>query len=271
MPSFRCCLALAGLTLLAACATTPEGRSQVLLVSDSQMNQMGLAAFQQMKANDKVSVVPAKSAYAQCVVDAMVRELPPEWQNLSWEAQAFAIKEPNAFALPGGKVGLNTGLLRVATDQDQLAAVLGHEIGHVMYRHAGERVSQQQLAQAGVALAGAYAGRHASGDNVNTLMAALGAGVQVGVLLPFSRRHESEADRAGQRLMAQAGFDPRAAVTLWQNMQRASGSEGRPPQVLSTHPDPAGRIVALEQRVAELMPVFEAARAAGKRPRCQDG
>ena len=261
MLRIRFSLMFASAALLAACASTPEGRSQVLLVSDSQMNQMGLAAFQQMKANDKLSVVPAKSVYAQCVVDALVRELPPEWQRLPWEAQAFAIKEPNAFALPGGKVGLNTGLLRVATDQDQLAAVLGHEIGHVMYRHAGERVSQQQLAQAGVALAGAYAGRRASGDNVNTLMAALGAGVQVGVLLPFSRKHESEADRAGQRLMAQAGFDPRAAVTLWQNMQQATGSDGRPPEVLSTHPDPAGRITQLERHVAELMPVYEAARA----------
>src|SRR5690606_20263712 len=98
----------------------------------------------------------------QCIVDALVRELPPEWQRLPWEAQAFAIAEPNAFALPGGKVGVNTGLLRVADTPDKLAAVLGHEIGHVVYRHAGERISQQQLAQTGLALAGAYAGRNAS-------------------------------------------------------------------------------------------------------------
>lgn len=256
--------------LLAACATTPEGRKQVLIVSDEQMNEMGLTAFQQMKANDKLSVVPAKSAYAQCIVDALVRELPAEWRRLPWEAQAFAIQQPNAFALPGGKVGVNTGLLRVATDQDQLAAVLGHEIGHVMYRHAGERVSQQQLAQAGLALAGSYAGRRASGEKVNALVAALGAGVQVGVLLPFSRKHETEADRAGQRLMAQAGFDPRAAVTLWQNIERATGDADRPSGLLSTHPDTAKRITALDKRVTELVPVYQAARAAGKRPQCRD-
>lgn len=254
---------------LVGCATTPEGRQQVLLVSDAQMNQMGTTAFTQMKQNDKVSVVPDKSAYVQCVVSALVREIPAQWQALPWEAQVFAIKEPNAFALPGGKVGVNTGMFRAATNVDQLAAVLGHEIGHVVYRHAGERVSQQQLAQTGISLAGAYAGRKASSGEVDLLMAALGAGVQVGVLLPFSRKQESEADRAGQRIMAQAGFDPREAVALWRNMQSLSGSQGSAPSMLSTHPAPADRIQALEQAVPALIPVYEAARAAGKRPACR--
>ena len=262
-------VAALGMGLLSGCATTPGGRSQLLLVSDSQMNQMGVAAFDQMKANDKLSVVPAKSAYAQCIVDALVAELPDEWRRLKWEAQAFAIAEPNAFALPGGKVGINTGLLRIATTQDQLAAVLAHEVAHVSYRHAGERVSQQQLAQTGLALANAYAGRNASPQQVNMLMAALGAGVQVGVLLPFSRAHESEADLAGQALMARAGFDPAAAVSLWQGMQQASGSKGRPPQILSTHPDPGQRIDALSANVARMAPVVQQARAAGKRPACR--
>lgn len=258
-----------GLLLIAACATTPGGRSQLLLVSDTQMNQMGVTAFDQMKANDKLSVVPGKSAYAQCIVDALVAELPDEWRGLPWEAQAFAIAEPNAFALPGGKVGINTGLLRVATTQDQLAAVLAHEVAHVTHRHAGERVSQQQLAQAGVALAGAYAGRNASAQEVDLLMAAMGAGVQVGVLLPFSRAHESEADVAGQQLMARAGFDPAAAASLWQAMREASSSQGRAPKILSTHPDPGQRIEALQAKVNDLRPVYEQARAAGRRPQCR--
>lgn len=262
-------LALAAIALLmSACATTPDGRSQVMVVSDAQVNQMGITAFEQMKANDKTSTVPARSAYAQCIVDALVRELPPEWQRLQWEAQAFAIAEPNAFALPGGKVGINTGLLRVADTPDKLAAVLGHEIGHVVYRHAGERISQQQLTQTGLALAGAYAGRNASPEQVNLAMAALGAGAQVGVLLPFSRKHETEADVYGQRLMAQAGFDPQAAVELWQAMQAATGSEGRPPRFLSTHPDPEGRIRALSDSAPGLREVYEEARRAGKRPGC---
>lgn len=258
------------LCLLFGCAATPEGRRQVVLVSDAELNRMGQTAFAQMQANDKLTTVPAKTRYVQCLVDALVAELPTEWRGLPWEAQAFAVKEPNAFALPGGKIGVNTGLLRVATTPDQLAAVIGHEIGHVMYRHAGERVSQQQLAQTGISLAGAYAGRHASPQAVNGLMAALGAGAQVGVLLPFSRKHETEADRAGQKLMAQAGFDPQAAVTLWQAMQAATGSQGGPPQLLSTHPDPAGRIRALQESVPGLQATYQAARAAGKRPRCRD-
>lgn len=257
------------LALLTGCATTPEGRSQLVLVPDNQLNAMGVAAFDQMKANDKLSVVPAKSAYAQCIVDALVAELEPEWQRLPWEAQAFAVAEPNAFALPGGKVGINTGLLRVATDQDQLAAVIGHEIGHVVYRHAGERISQQQLASTGMDLVGAYAGRRASPQQVNMVMAALGAGAQVGVLLPYSRKHESEADLVGQRLMARAGFDPAAAVTLWQNMLAATGSEGRPPQLLSSHTDPQNRIRALQADTAELSVIYGQAQAAGKRPRCR--
>ncbi len=260
---------LAFVLLLSACATTPEGRSQVQLVPDTQLNAMGLAAFQQMKEDDKLSVVPAKAAYAQCIVDALVPELDPQWRTLPWEAQAFAVATPNAFALPGGKVGINTGLLRVATTQDQLAAVIGHEIGHVVYRHAGERISQQQLAGAGMGLIEAYAGRRASPQQVQLVMAALGAGAQVGVLLPYSRQHETEADRAGQRLMARAGFDPAAAVTLWRNMLAATDSEGRPPQFLSTHPDPEARIRALEANVAELTPIYQQARNAGKRPACR--
>ena len=254
--------------MLSACATTPDGRSQVMIVSDTQVNQMGVAAFEQMKANDKTSTVPARSAYAQCIVDALVRQLPDLWRQLPWEAQAFAIAEPNAFALPGGKVGLNTGLLRVADTQDKLAAVLGHEIGHVVYKHAGERISQQQLTQTGVALAGAYAGRNSSPEQVNVLVAALGAGAQVGVLLPFSRKHETEADVYGQRLMAQAGFDPQAAVELWQAMQTATGSAGRPPRFLSTHPDPQGRIEALSNSAPGLRVVYEEAVRAGRRVEC---
>lgn len=262
-------LLLACLGALAGCTSTPDGRSQLLLVSDGEMNQMGAAAFAQMRANDKLTTVPAKTAYADCIVRALVAELDSAWRKLPWEVQAFAVQEPNAFALPGGKVGLNTGLLRVATTPDQLAAVLGHEIGHVVYRHAGERVSQQQLAQTGIALAGAYAGRRASPEQVKGLMAALGAGAQVGVLLPFSRKHESEADRVGQQLMARAGFDPREAATLWQNMARASDAQGRPPQALSTHPDPQARIQDLTARAPSLLADYQAARAAGKRPDCR--
>lgn len=252
---------------LAGCATTPSGRSQLILMSDAQMGQMGSTAFDRMKATDKLSRDGAKQRYVQCVVGALVRELPPQYQRQAWEAQVFEDKNPNAFALPGGKVGVNTGMFAVAKDQNQLAAVIGHEIGHVIFKHANERVSQQSLAGIGQQAVGAYIGVKASSQTTQLVMAALGAGAQIGVLLPYSREHEIEADEFGQQLMARAGFDPQAAVALWQNMVAAAGS-GRAPELLSTHPDPQSRIGALQQRAPSLAPQYQAARTTGKMPRC---
>ena len=261
-------VALLATALLAACATAPSGRSQLLLVSDSQMDQMGIAAFDKMKASDKLSRDARKSAYVDCVVAALTAELPDPWRQEAWDAQVFAIDSPNAFALPGGKIGVNTGMFDVAKNQDQLAAVLGHEIGHVMSRHANERVSQSTLAQAGSGLVAAYVGRNSSPDQVKQYVALLGAGTQVGVLLPYSRLHETEADRLGQQLMARAGFDPAGAAALWQNMIAASGNGAGPPRLLSTHPDPAARAADLAASAPGLTSVVQAAHAAGKRPRC---
>lgn len=253
--------------LAVACTTTPSGRSQLLLVSESQMQQMGAAAFEQMKAKDKLAGDARQQAYVRCVADQLVRALPAEWQRLSWEVQLFDDATPNAFALPGGKIGVNTGMLRVATDQHQLAAVLGHEIGHVVFRHANERVSRSALAETGVQLIGAYAGARGTPESTRTLMGLLGAGVQVGVLLPFSREQEREADIYGQELMARAGFDPAAATALWRNMLAQDGA-GRPPPLLSTHPDPGNRLQRLAERAPELAPEYQRARAAGRDPKC---
>lgn len=258
------CLALG----LSACATSPTGRRQVLMMSDAQMNQMGALTFDKMKTTDKVSRDARKAAYVGCVVRALTAELASPWRELPWETQLFAIDSPNAFALPGGKVGVNTGMFDVARSQDQLAAVIGHEIGHVIARHSNERVSQSQLAQIGATALGAYAGRNASPEQVRQYVALLGAGAQVGVLLPFARDQERESDVIGQQLMAKAGFDPRQASVLWQNMIAATSSDGRPPRLLSTHPDPGARANELERRAPSLISTFESARAAGKRPQC---
>lgn len=265
---YRPTLFLVLLALLAACATSPTGRRQLLMVSDSQINQMGLATFQQMKATDKLSTDKGKQATAQCIVQSLVAQLPPPWQGLDWEVQVFAIDSANAFALPGGKVGINTGLFRVATNQDQLAAVIGHEIGHVIARHSNERLSQSILADVGANVVGAYVGRNASPDQVKQVVALLGAGAQVGVLLPYSRLQESEADHLGQELMARAGFDPRQAAQLWDNMIRASAGSAAPLRLLSTHPDAAERARVLAAGAPQLLLVYQQARAAGRVPRC---
>jgi predicted Zn-dependent protease len=265
----RCFLLSAAISaLVVACTTSPTGRRQLIMVSDSEVNQMGLAAFAQMKATDKLSTDTRKKGTIDCVVGALVAQLPAEWQKLPWEAQAFAIDSPNAFALPGGKVGVNTGMFKVAANQDQLAAVLGHEIGHVLARHSAERLSHEQLAQVGTTVAGAYIGRNASPAQVNQLIALLGAGTQVGVLLPYSRLQESEADRIGQELMARAGFDPAQAPELWQNMIRASQGSATPPRLLSTHPDSADRAKVLAENAPKLSGSYQQARSAGRVPKC---
>jgi predicted Zn-dependent protease len=253
--------------LLAACATTPTGRTQFIAIPDSQINQMGATAFEQLRQTETPTRDRNLQRRAECITRTLVAELPQEWQGLPWEVVVFEDDSVNAFALPGGKVGVNTGLMRLAQNQDQLAAVIGHELGHVVFRHGSERVSQQFAAAAALELAGAFAGRDGSSEASRQVVGLLGLGAQVGVLLPFSRKHEREADRYGQQLMAQAGFDPAEASALWRLME-AQSRGARPPVLLSTHPDPANRISDLDGRVPGLRPVYEQARAAGKRPAC---
>jgi len=260
---------LACALLLSACATTTSstGRKQYVgAVSQEQLNQLGAQAFDQMKGQKPQTRDGKQSAYVACVVDAIVRELPPQWRQGGWQEAVFVDKNPNAFALPGGKVGVYTGIFDVARNQDQLAAVVGHEIGHVIERHHDERVTRQMGASGVVQLLGVLAGAKYgdSGSQLATQGGSLLA--QGGFLLPGTREQENEADIVGQRLMAQAGFDPRQAENLWQNMLSASGS--RPPEWLSTHPDPRSRIGELRKRAETLMPTYEQARAAGRKPAC---
>ncbi|KRG72049.1 M48 family metallopeptidase [Pseudoxanthomonas dokdonensis] len=251
------------------CATTtsPTGRTQIVGgVSQQELNQLGAQAFAETKAKEPASKDAKQNAYVNCVVNALVQQLPPDWRSIGWETQVFVDPEPNAFALPGGKVGVYTGIFTVAKNQDQLAAVLGHEIGHVIARHHEERITRQlgtqQLLGLGAAVAGAKYGQTGS-DLVGQLGGLTAQGL---FLLPGSRTQETEADVVGQRLMADAGFDPRQAVDLWQNMLAASSS--RPPEWLSTHPDPQARISELKRSSPGLVPTYEAARKAGHVPKC---
>jgi predicted Zn-dependent protease len=265
-PAIRLLTAACVAALTAACATAPSGRQQLLLVSGTQMAQMGATSFEQLKRSDKLANDPRRLGQVQCVVRALTAGLPANARQ-GWEVQLFDDANPNAFALPGGKVGVNTGMFSVARNQDQLAGVIAHEIAHVIFQHANERVSQQMAAGVGVQALGAYSGSRTSPQTTRMLMSALGLGAQLGVMLPFSRKHESEADVYGQQYMARAGFDPNGAVALWQNMIAASKS-GRPPTILSTHPDPQNRVRALAANAPALMNEYRAARAAGRAPNC---
>lgn len=253
--------------LITACAVSPTGRKQLTLIPESEMSAMGSQAFLQIREETPQLRNSGVDAYVQCVAQALIEI--PEVQRWSsdWEVVVFDDAAVNAFALPGGKIGVYQGLLTVAETPDQLAAVIGHEIGHVLARHGNERVSQQFAVGQTLTLVEAWM---ASGNRANreAAMAMLGVGAQVGVLLPFSRRHESEADEIGQELMARAGFDPAQSVTLWQNMARAAGGDhGK--EFLSTHPSHDTRIRDLQAGLARVTPYYDEARAAGRRPDCR--
>jgi len=262
-------LGLALACTLVACATTtsPTGRTQqVGAVSQQELDQLGAQAFAEAKTKMPQSTDARQTAYVRCVVGALVKELPPQWQQSGWETAVFVNPEPNAFALPGGKVGVQTGIFTVARNQDELAAVIGHEIGHVVSRHHEERITRQMETQTGLSLISALLGAR-YGQGAADMTSQFGGMAAEGLfVLPMSRTQESEADVVGQDLMAKAGFDPREAVNLWQNMIAAGGS--RPPVWLSTHPDPQSRMGELSNRAAGLVPVFQQAQTAGRRPRC---
>lgn len=255
---------------ISACATTtsPTGRRQVVgAVSEAQLAELGAKAFDEAKAKTPQSHDSRQTAYVRCVVTSIVRELPPDWQRLGWDVALFEDPEANAFALPGGKVGVYTGIFKVARNQDQLAAVIAHEIGHVVSHHHNERITRQMGTAGVLQLLSSLAGAR-YGEGVGNVVGQGGSIIaQTGLLLPGSRVQETEADVVGQELMAEAGYDPQAAVVLWQNMAAAGG--GRPPEWLSTHPDPDSRLRELQQRAEGLRPTMQMARAAGKTPRCQ--
>ncbi len=263
----RVLIGLAVLSLiLAACATSPTGRMQLTLMPDGEMNAMGLQAFDELKSKTPKETDPKLIAYVTCVANAVTAELGDD--GGSWEVVLFKDPAVNAFALPGGHIGVYTGLLTAAKNQHQLAAVLGHEVAHVLARHGNERVSTNMAVQQGTQLIGILAGGQDEGARTQ-LMSLLGLGAQVGVLLPFSRVQESEADRIGLAMMARAGFNPQQSVSLWENMAEIGGQG--PPQFMSTHPSHSTRIADLRKGMPEVLPLYETARASGKQPRCGNG
>ena len=246
-------LALLPLLILSACATAPyTQRSQLILISASEENRLGVQAFQQVLAKEKVTRDPV----LQGVVDRIGWRVATAANRPDFQWQFVVIdneKTANAFALPGGKVAVYTGIFPVAKTEGGLAAVMAHEVAHVLARHGGERLSQGLLAQMGavavqVGMAGSEPGV------VQGVMAAYGLGANVGVLLPYSRLQESEADRIGLILMAQAGYDPREAVHLWERM--AQQDRNRPPEFFSTHPSAGTRIQDLQRSVPNALTYY---------------
>ena len=251
--------------LLTACVVSPTGRKQLVLFSNGQMSQMGATAYDSMKKEQKVNSDKKVNAYVSCISNALLKHLPGDLAHQNWEVTVFKDDSPNAFALPGAKIGVHTGMLKVASTQGQLAAVVGHEIGHVWANHGNERMSQQSIAQMGMQIVTVLAGEPSAEKQM--ALSALGVATQ-GTVLKFSRDQEKEADVMGLEMMAKAGFDPQQAVALWEKMAQQSGAK-RVPEFMSTHPSEETRIRKLKQQLPNVVPLYQQAKQKGVSPRCQ--
>lgn len=236
---------------LTGCGSTPyTDRSQLLLLSGPQEAQLGLQAYQETVGAARLSsnaewTGMVKRAGAR-IASAAKDDMPYEFQ---WEFNLIAEQTVNAFCLPGGKVAFYEGIMPVCQDETGVAVVMGHEIAHAIARHGNERVSQNMIVQGGMAAAEVMGITEPS--QRETVAGLLG----VGVLLPFSRKHESEADHIGLILMAKAGYDPRVAPGFWERMNAGGGQ--RPPEFLSTHPHPETRVQQLNEWMPEAMRYYE--------------
>ncbi len=256
-------LIAAGILIARGWQAGPFGRHQIVALNPQQESQLGAQAFQQvLQQSDVVRDGPIVSvvrgiggrlAEASNNQDVLTL-LRLKSQRFEWQYRVVRSREVNAFCLPGGKVVVYTGILPVAETEDGLATVLGHEIGHALAHHGAERMAQQQLVQLGqVAVA------QSIGDldprQQREILGVLGAGSQLGFLLPFSRKHESEADHIGLLLMAAAGYDPRESIAFWQRMEKTGG--GSRSEFTSTHPSHEHRARDLKHWLAEAEPLYE--------------
>ncbi len=255
-----------------ACQTAPlTGRYQFLPIPESTENEIGQSAWDQTLADAKAQGTLVTQGAAAKMVQrvgmaiAAAAKRHPETRELaesySWEFVLLSSDQINAWALPGGRSAVYTGLLTVATNESELAAVMGHEVAHALARHSGERMAQNMMVQAGLTVANLLSGEMTE-ENRGLLMSSLGMVGEAGVLLPFSRAHESEADEIGLFLAADAGYDPRGSVRLWQKMGELGGE--RPPELLSTHPSEATRIEKLSDLMPKALKVYKKAQAAGR-------
>jgi predicted Zn-dependent protease len=254
-------LLLLALTLLTGCATVPlTGRSQLAIVPQAEMTAVGIDGYKSLIEESKLSSDAKATGMVRRVgtriatsAEQFLTEhgLEQELRYYEWEFNLIdADSTVNAFCMPGGKVGVYTGILPVTQDETGLAVVVGHEVAHAIAKHGGERMSQLLLYElGGMALSAAM--QKKPEETQELVMLAYGIGGGLGVLLPYSRRHESEADRIGLILMARAGYDPNEAVPFWSRMSDQGGP--RPPEFLSTHPDPQRRIREIRSYIPEAL------------------
>ncbi|HYG33830.1 MAG TPA: M48 family metallopeptidase [Clostridia bacterium] len=250
---------MGALFLLQGCSTVPvTGRKQLNFVSADQEMQLGLSSFEQLKKETPVSKDPALNALVQRVGKQVAEVASKDLPNAQWEFVVFEGKEANAFCLPGGKVGVFTGILPITKNEAGLATVLSHEIAHATARHGSSRMSQAMLTQGIGQAAGAAVGSSQYAQYQNLFMGLYGVGTKIGVELPYSRQQESEADHIGLIYMARAGYDPKEAIAFWERFSAYNQQLGaaNTPSFLRSHPVDAARIKQLQSLMPEAQAEF---------------
>lgn len=250
-------LLLAVLVTVVACTTVPDsGRQQINFLKPREEAALGISEFQKMKKTLKISTNPTYNSQVQRVGKKLSKVMPVP--NAEWEFVVFEDSSPNAFALPGGKVGVHTGLFQITQNEGGLAAVMGHEVAHVVARHSGERLSRGALSTGAVAAGSILLGKK---TEINPAIAAVGLGAGAAVYqLKHSREQELEADRLGATYMARAGYDPSESVRLWQRFaeyRKKSSQGGQMPAFLRTHPLDETRISQLKAYMPTAMTEYQ--------------
>jgi len=244
--------ALGALLLGIACATVPiSGRKQVLALGFDQEVELGREAYTEILKEEQVSN-DRRSGVVTRVSQRIIRKTPPKFRNLGWEWNLLASESVNAFAVPGGRIAVYEGILPMALTEAGLAAVVGHEVAHVTSRHGAERITGELVLTGLLSAAAITLGDQQYGP---TIVGALGLGMQLGVVLPFSRQHENESDYVGMIYMARAGYDPHAAPNVWKRMAKTYGDSGFL-TFLSTHPSSSKRQERLQEEMPNAMKIY---------------
>lgn len=248
-PIFIALLAIAYQYLSSEQYTNPEtGRTARVALSPSQEATLGLQGFREVLSQSRVVSSGPEVAMVNRVAQRLIAVVDTGQQRFNWDVRVLESDQANAFCLPGGKIAVYTGILPIAATDDGLAAVMGHEIAHATARHGAQRLLQQQMTQTALMGVDASTAQMDTQERRN-ILGLLGAGVQFGVVLPFSRDDENEADEIGLRYLLRAGYDPEAAVAFWQRMEQAGGAH--PPEWASTHPANESRISNLKRLIQE--------------------
>lgn len=249
---------------VSGCYTVPKtGRSALSLVSQKKLVTASEAEFTKIKIQKTISVDPSYNARVQKVGKRIAEVAKEDIPNADWEFVVFEDKEINAFAMPGGKVAVYTGLLNIAETDAELATVIGHEVAHVAARHSSERFSQQRMKYGGLHVVSTALSIVGIGSVQNqVLVTVIGAGADIGLMLPYSRKHESEADEIGLFYAAEAGYDPHAAITFWERVEAMNEEKEDGLGFLSTHPSGKTRIRKLWTQMPEAMKIYRNSQSA---------